>query len=112
MLNHPILDQLLSLKLIGMHRALTEQMHMDNLEPLSFEERLALLIDRESTERADKRLLYRLRNARLRQQACIEDIDYRHRRGLDKRLFRQLTNGDYLNRHLNVLITGPTDPGS
>ena len=112
MLNHPILDQLLSLKLIGMHRALTEQMHMDNLEPLSFEERLGLLIDRESTERADKRLLYRLRNARLRQQACIEDIDYRHRRGLDKRLFRQLTNGDYLNRHLNVLITGPTDPGS
>ena len=60
-----------------MHRALTEQMHMDNLEPLSFEERLGLLIDRESTERADKRLLYRLRNARLRQQACIEDIDYR-----------------------------------
>ena len=52
MLNHPILDQLLSLKLIGMHRALTEQMHMDNLEPLSFEERLGLLIDRESTERA------------------------------------------------------------
>ena len=75
MLNHPILDQLLSLKLIGMHRALTEQMHMDNLEPLSFEERLALLIDRESTERADKRLLYRLRNARLRQQA----LHRRHR---------------------------------
>ena len=111
MLNHPILDQLLSLKLIGMHRALTEQMHMDNLKPLSFEERLGLLIDRESTERADKRLLYRLRNARLRQQACIEDIDYRHRRGLDKRLFRQLTNGDYLNRHLNVLITGPAGVG-
>ena len=52
MLTHPILDQLLSLKLTGMHRALTEQMHMDNLEPLTFEERLGLLIDRESTERA------------------------------------------------------------
>ena len=85
MLNHPILDQLLELKLNGMHRALTEQMTMDNLEPLSFEERLDLLIDREATERADKRLLYRLRNARLRQPACVEDIDYRHRRGLPSR---------------------------
>ena len=111
MLNHPILDQLVELKLIGMHRALTEQMHMDNLQPLTFEERLALLIDRESTERADKRLLYRLRNARLRQHACIEDIDYRHRRGLDQRLMLKLITGDYLNSHLNVLITGPAGVG-
>ena len=51
MLNHPILDQLLTLKLIGMHRALTEQMHMDNLEPLSFEERLGLLVDRKRWSR-------------------------------------------------------------
>lgn len=111
MLNHPILEQLLALKLTGMHRALAEQMHMDNLEPLSFEERLGLLIDREATERADKRLLYRLRNARLRQHACVEDIDYRHRRGLDKRLMRQLINGDYLHARLNVLITGPAGVG-
>ena len=111
MLNHPILDQLLELKLTGMHRALTEQMRTDNLEPLSFEERLGLLIDREVTERADKRLLYRLRNARLRQQACVEDIDYRHRRGLDKRLVRQLINGEHLQSRLNVLITGPAGVG-
>jgi DNA replication protein DnaC len=111
MLTHPVLDQLLSLKLTGMHRALSEQMQMQNIEPLSFEERLGLLVDRESTERADKRLLYRLRNARLRQQACIEDIDYRHRRGLDKRLMRDLINGDYINGHLNVLITGPAGVG-
>jgi len=111
MLNHPILDQLLALKLTGMHRALAEQMHMDNLEPLSFEERLGLLIDREATERADKRLLYRLRNARLRQHACVEDIDYRHHRALDKRLVRQLINGDYLHGRLNVLITGPAGVG-
>ena len=111
MLNHPILNQLLDLKLTGMHRALTEQMQMDNLEPLSFEERLGLLVDREATERADKRLLYRLRNARLRQHACVEDIDYRHRRGLDKRLMHQLINGEYLHSHLNVLITGPAGVG-
>ena len=111
MLNHPIFDQLLELKLTGMHRALTEQMHMDNLQTLSFEERLGLLIDREATERTDKRLLYRLRNARLRQNACIEDIDYRHRRGLDKRLILKLITGEYLNTHLNILITGPVGVG-
>ncbi len=111
MLTHPLLDQLRVLKLTGMHRALSEQMQMDNLEPLSFEERLGLLIDREVTERADKRLLYRLRIARLRQQACTEDIDYRHRRGLDKRLMGELIAGEYLERHLNVLITGPAGVG-
>ena len=89
MLTHPILDQLLELKLTGMHRAMTEQMNMNDLDPLSFEERLGLLVDREMTERADRRLQYRLRTAKLRLHACIEDIDYRHRRGLDKRLMRQ-----------------------
>jgi DNA replication protein DnaC len=111
MLTHPILDQLLELKLTGMHRALTEQMNMDDIASLSFEERLGLLVDREMTERADRRLQYRLRMARLRQPACIEDIDYRHRRGLDKRLMRQLATGDYLERKLNVLISGPAGVG-
>lgn len=86
MLTHPILDQLLELKLTGMHRALAEQLRANDLVPLSFEERLGLLVDREITERQDRRLQTRLRLARLRQQACVEDIDYRHRRGLDKRL--------------------------
>ena len=107
MLTHPILDQLLELKLTGM----TEQMNMNDLDPLSFEERLGLLVDREMTERADRRLQYRLRTAKLRLHACIEDIDYRHRRGLDKRLMRQLATGEYLDQNLNVLITGPAGVG-
>ena len=111
MLTHPILDQLLELKLTGMHRAMTEQMNMNDLDPLSFEERLGLLVDREMTERADRRLQYRLRTAKLRLHACIEDIDYRHRRGLDKRLMRQLATGEYLDQNLNVLITGPAGVG-
>ena len=111
MLTHPILDQLLEMKLIGMHRALTDQMQMNDLAPMSFEERLGLLVDREATERADRRLQYRLRKARLKQHACVEDIDYRHRRGLDKRLMRQLVSGEYLDRHLNILITGPAGVG-
>jgi len=111
MLTHPTLDQLLDLKLTGMHRGLTEQMTMTDLDGLSFEERLGLLVDREMTERADRRLQYRLRTAKLRQSACIEDIDYRHRRGLDKRLMQQLTTGEYLDRKLNILITGPAGVG-
>ena len=111
MLTHPILDQLLELKLTGMHRAFIEQLDMTDLDTLSFEERLGLLVDREATERADRRLQYRLRTARLRQQACIEDIDYRHRRGLDKRLMQQLGTGEYLRNTLNILITGPAGVG-
>jgi DNA replication protein DnaC len=111
MLTHPILDQLAELKLTGMHRALKEQMDMTDIEPLSFEERLGLLVDREMTERADRRLQYRLRMARLRQSACVEDIDYRHNRGLDKRLMRQLATGEYLDNRLNILITGPSGVG-
>jgi DNA replication protein DnaC len=94
-----------------MHRALSEQMHMTDIEPLSFEERLGLLVDREMTERADRRLQYRLRMARLRQSACVEDIDYRHSRGLDKRLMRQLATCEYIDHKLNVLITGPSGVG-
>lgn len=111
MLTHPTLDQLLELKLTGMHRALAEQMNMTDLGELSFEERLGLLVDREMTERADRRLQYRLRTARLRQPACIEDIDYRYRRGLDKRLMQQLARGEYLDNKLNILITGPAGVG-
>lgn len=111
MMTHPILDQLLELKLHGMYRALCEQFEMPDVDSLSFEERFGLLVDREITERDDRRMQYRLRTARLKQPACVEDIDYRHRRGLDKRLMRQLAAGAYLKDKLNVLITGPTGVG-
>ncbi len=90
MLTHPILEQLTELRLTGMHKALGEQLDMNDLQELSFDERLGLMLDREITERDDRRLQYRLRKARLKQSACVEDIDYRHPRGLDKRLMRQL----------------------
>jgi DNA replication protein DnaC len=94
-----------------MHRALAEQLRANDVEPLSFEERLGLLVDREVTERSDRRLQTRLRLARLRQHGCVEDIDYRHRRGLDKRLMRQLAGGEYLDSKLNILISGPAGVG-
>jgi len=87
MLIHPTLDQLRTLRLEGMAKALEEQLQMSDVEALRFEDRLALLIDRETTERASRRLTTRLRKAKLRQRnACVEDIDYRSRRGIDKGL--------------------------
>ena len=70
-----------------------------------------MLVDRELTAREDRRLKTRLRTARLRQQAAIEDLDYRHPRGLDKSLMRELAGCQWIKQHLNLLITGPTGVG-
>ncbi len=111
MLNHPTLEKLTELRLAGMREALLEQQDMADIEELAFEERLGLLVDRELTVREDRRLKTRLRNARLRQQASIEDLDYRHHRGLDKALMQSLTRCQWIREHLNLLITGPTGVG-
>ncbi len=111
MLNHPTLDKLSQLRFIGMAKALTEQMELPEIEQLGFEERLGLLVDREMTERDDRRLKTRLRKAKLKQNASIEDIDYRHARGLDRSLVAELANCQWIRKHLNILITGPTGVG-
>jgi DNA replication protein DnaC len=111
MLTHPTLDKRHALRLAGMYHALVEQMQTPDLATLSFEERLGLLVDRESTERENRRLTTRLRQAKLRQTACIEDLDYRHPRGLDKALIARLATGQWVREHHNVLITGPTGIG-
>jgi DNA replication protein DnaC len=111
MLSHPTLDKLHELKLTGMVQSLSEQMQMPEIGDLSFEERLGLLVDREITERDQRRLKSRLQRAKLRQSACVEDLDYRHPRGLDKSLMTRLAQGQWLREHLNLLITGPTGIG-
>src|SRR5215813_295745 len=111
MLTHPTLDKLQTLKLSGMYHALVEQLQMADIAALSFEERFGLLVDRELTERDNRRLTTRLRQAKLRQTACIEDIDYRHPRGLDKAVMARLTTCQGVREHHNVLITGPTGIG-
>ncbi|MCP3669541.1 MAG: ATP-binding protein, partial [Gammaproteobacteria bacterium] len=111
MLNHPTLDKLQDLRFTGMAKALTEQMALPDIEDLSFEERLGLLVDREVTEREDRRLQTRLRQAKLKQNACIEDIDFKQSRGLDKSLILDLAQCQWIKRHLNLLITGPTGVG-
>jgi DNA replication protein DnaC len=111
MLNHPTIEKLHVLRLAGMARALQEQAETMNIDALSFEERLGLLVDRELTDRENRRLKTRLRKARLRQAACLEDIDYRHPRGLDKGLLQSLASCRWLREHHNVLIAGPTGVG-
>jgi hypothetical protein len=90
MLNHPTVEKLQALKLTGMLKALREQIAMPEVGDLSFDERLGLLVDREMTERHERRLTTRLRQAKLRLNAALEDMDYRHPRGLDKALLFSL----------------------
>ncbi len=111
MLIHPTLEKLRSLKLEGFARGMEEQMASPDIESLSFEERLGLLVDREATDRENKRLAGRLYRAKLKQSACLEDIDFRHPRGLDRSLMMSLAGCNWVREHLNVLITGATGTG-
>ena len=111
MLTHPIIEKLTSLRLAAMARTLEEQMKMPDAGTLSFEERLGLMVDREMTERESRSLQRRLRRARLRERACMEDIDYRASRGLNRSLMKALASCSWLASHENVLITGPTGAG-
>ncbi len=111
MLRHATLDQLAELKLHGMAKAFEEQLSMSDVSELSFDERLGLLVEREATERASRRLTARLRRAKLREQAAIEDIDWRVRRGLDKGQILRLASCQWIAEHLNVLITGKAGVG-
>jgi DNA replication protein DnaC len=111
MLKHPTLDKLQTLKLTGMVAALADQMTSPEIDELAFEERLGLMVDREITERENRRMSNRLRRAKLRHQATLEDIDYRNPRGLDKGLIQSLAACQWVKEHLNVLITGPTGAG-
>jgi DNA replication protein DnaC len=111
MLTHPTLDKLQALRLTGMAKALEEQLQMTGLEELGFVERLGLLVDREMTDRENRRLKDRLAKARFRQAAAVEDVDLRTPRGLDRSQFLALCSCQWVTQHLNVLITGPTGAG-
>ena len=111
MLKHPTEERLDALGLAGMAKALEEQRKQPDIAALGFEERFALLVDREATERDNKRLKTRLRYASLRQNAVIEDIDMKAPRGLDRALFQKLIAGEWIERHQNLLIIGKTGVG-
>jgi DNA replication protein DnaC len=111
MLMHPTLDKIEQLRLFGMAKALREQLQNQAATSLSFEERLGLIVDREMTERENKRLATRLRTAKLRMSASVEDIDFRQPRGLDKSLILSLASNQWITERHNLLVIGPTGAG-
>ena len=111
MLTHPTLDQLHHLGLHGMAKAFIDIESGGEAASLGHAEWLALLLEREASLRRDKRLSKRLQYAKLRQQACIEDIDYRTPRGLDRALLTMLIEGRWIDDHANLLICGPSGVG-
>ena len=112
MYNNQTLETLRQLKLTGMADGLEHQLSQPGTHAeLSFEERLGLLVDRESTQRNNNKVSRLLKAAKLKLQALAEDVDYSHPRGLNRSQFAALTGSDWVRQHHNVLLTGPTGCG-
>ena len=111
MLIHQTLDKLDQMGLSGMATALREQLEQSQYHELGFEDRLGLLVDREASWRENRRLATRLKAARLRHQATIEDIDFRAPRGLDRAVVLSLAQAGWVASHHNLLLTGATGVG-
>lgn len=111
MLNHQTMEKLIALRLDGMAQALEEQCRQTDISQLDFEERFALLVERQWLWRENRALAARLHNAQLKVAACLEDIDYRHPRGLKRAQIEQLRASQWVAQHRNCLITGPTGSG-
>jgi len=111
MLIHPTAERLRNLGLAAMAEAFTELQNTPEAADLSREDWLGLLADREATSRDNKRLARRLRDAKLRQAAVVEDTDFRSPRGLDRALFLKLAGCGWIREHAHVVIGGPTGVG-
>lgn len=111
MLLHHTLERLHEMRLRGMAEALEEQLETSAAADLSFEDRLGLLVEREMTWRDDRRLQRLLQVARLREDASIEDVNFRAPRGLDRSLLMRLGSCEWVRQHQTVLIVGPTGVG-
>lgn len=112
MLMQQTLSQLKALKLDGMARAFEEQAALTASTSLSFEERFGMVVDRELAWRDTRRLERLLKSAKLKNpQACIEDIEYRQSRGIDKSVVAALAGCDWIRNAQNLILTGPTGAG-
>jgi DNA replication protein DnaC len=111
MLIHPTIDKLNSMRLAGMAKGLRAQLENPEIHNLPFEDRLALLVDAEFLERENRQLATRLKGAKLRQNAALEDLDTRSGRGIDRSLLASLATCQWIKRRHNLLITGATGVG-
>lgn len=112
MLNQPTIQKLQAMKLYGMADAFREQIETPSSSQLSFEERFGLLIDRQWSWKEGRALTRRLQLAKFKEHGVVEDIDYQHPRGLDRKLMRTLATSEWVRVHHNILLTGPTDPAT
>jgi len=111
MLNEQTFEKLYAMKLNGMAEALKEQLQQPDMDELSFEERFSLLVDRQWTWKEDRRMNRLLKNAKLKINACLEDIDYKKPRGIDKSVILSLASCDWIKNAHNIIITEPTGVG-
>ena len=111
MLNQQTIEKLHAMKLHGLADAFRAQMETTEASQLSFEERFALLVDQQWLWKENRALARRLRAAHLKERGVIEDVDYQHPRGLDRKLVRTLCSSDWVRQHQNLLLLGPTGIG-
>lgn len=111
MLIQQTIERLRELRLHGMLKGLEQQSSSSEFIPLGFDERLGLLIDSEVAYRDSRGLSARLRTAKLKQQACVENFDHRKQRGVDRATLREMALCNWIPKHRNVLIVGPTGVG-
>jgi DNA replication protein DnaC len=111
MLTQPLLEKLSQLKLSAFRTAFEDQLQNPQYAELSFEERLGLLVDIELTRRTNHRLHRRLKSASFPLQAPLEDLDLSAGRGLKRAQILELAQGEWVRRHLNVIVLGATGTG-
>lgn len=111
MILHPVIENLKKLRLKGVLEALTTQMENAENNNLKFEERLALLFEHEISIRQNRKLQVRLKNAKLKEPACMQDLIYEASRKIDKPLILSFESCDWVAKHRNILITGATGTG-
>jgi DNA replication protein DnaC len=111
MLNQQTIEKLHSMKLHGLADAFRAQLETTEASQLSFEERFALLVDQQWLWKENRALARRLRAAHLKERGVVEDVDYQHARGLDRKLVRTLCSSDWVRQHQSILLLGPTGIG-
>jgi DNA replication protein DnaC len=111
MLTQPTIEKLHAMRLSAMARAFLEQTANPNMAQLSFEERFGLIVDQQMTEMEDRRMQSRLKSAKLRLSATVEDLDFRPSRNMDRSMIMSLAQNQWVRSHQNILVTGPTGAG-
>jgi len=111
MINEETYKQLIDMKMYGLAASFNEYLEQTDKGDLSYEERFGIMVEREWDERQERRLKYRLNKAKLRESACVEDIDYRHPRGLDRSVIQRLAKCKWIDNHEHLIITGKTGLG-